>query len=275
LYLGWSYIALLFAVPLCAQSEPAQAKPYEEVFYSSDGLRIQAYLYKPEGEGPFPVVIYNHGSREGHERSPTPFVFIGQMLAARGYVVLVPERRGYGLSEGEEYIRAVDHDYGEKFVERLQQETDDVLASLDYLKTIKQADTNRTAVMGWSLGGIVSVFAAGRSPVFRAVIDQAGAALTWDRSPAIQKALRKAAGQVHVPVLALDAQNDRTTEAVKAVVHEVEKQKIPAKLIIYPPFTPPAGASPDIAPGHLIFTSAGAHIWENDVTSFLAENLAK
>lgn len=266
-------LALLFAVQACAQSSPANAQGYEEVFYPSGSLRIQAYLYKPSGEGRFPVVIYNHGSREGYERRPTPFVFIGKMLTARGYVVLVPERRGYGLSSGQDYAQAVGHDVAEKFVERLQDETDDVLAALDYLKTLKFADTDRVAVMGWSLGGIVSIFAASRSDSFHAVIDQAGAALTWDRSPAIQKALRKASAQIHVPVLAQDAENDRTTEAVKSVIREIEKQRTPAKLIIYPPFAPPAGAPSQIAPGHLIFTSAGANIWENDVVSFLAEHL--
>jgi poly(3-hydroxybutyrate) depolymerase len=47
-------------------AEPASS--YREVFYPSGALRIQAYLYRPPGEGPFPVLIYNHGSRETRER---------------------------------------------------------------------------------------------------------------------------------------------------------------------------------------------------------------
>jgi poly(3-hydroxybutyrate) depolymerase len=43
-----------------------------EVFYPSGGLRIQAYLYRPAGDGPFPAVIYNHGSRIGRERQESP-----------------------------------------------------------------------------------------------------------------------------------------------------------------------------------------------------------
>src|SRR5262245_8932813 len=71
-----------------------------ELFYSSGGLRIQAYLYRPAGDGPFPAVVYNHGSRTGRERDSLPFAHIGALLEGAGYVVLVPERRGYGRSDG-------------------------------------------------------------------------------------------------------------------------------------------------------------------------------
>src|SRR5262245_50084801 len=73
---------------------------YGDVLYPSGALRIQAYLYKPDGEGPFPVVIYNHGSRAGHERDSRPFEHIGALLTHARYAVLVPERRGYGRSDG-------------------------------------------------------------------------------------------------------------------------------------------------------------------------------
>lgn len=46
----------------------ADPQPYTEVFYPSGPLRIQAYLYRPPGNGPFPLVIYNHGSRASRER---------------------------------------------------------------------------------------------------------------------------------------------------------------------------------------------------------------
>jgi dipeptidyl aminopeptidase/acylaminoacyl peptidase len=76
-----------------SQSEMNSSK-YDEVFYTSGSLRIQAYLYKPDGDGPFPVVIYNHGTRDGRERESSPFPHIGRMLTRAGYVALVSERRG-------------------------------------------------------------------------------------------------------------------------------------------------------------------------------------
>ena len=53
----------LCLVAVAAQSQPPADSAYTEVFYPSGSRRIQAYLYKPNGDGPFPVVIYNHGSR--------------------------------------------------------------------------------------------------------------------------------------------------------------------------------------------------------------------
>jgi poly(3-hydroxybutyrate) depolymerase len=81
-------LAVILASALfCLASAAAHgqtAPSYAELFYPSAGLRIQAYLYKPEGEGPFPAVIYNHGSREGRERASVPFEHIGAWLSRAG-----------------------------------------------------------------------------------------------------------------------------------------------------------------------------------------------
>jgi len=53
----------------------AQTQPhYDEVYYQSGKLRIEAYLYKPPGNGPFPVVLYNHGSRAAMKKRPRRFL---------------------------------------------------------------------------------------------------------------------------------------------------------------------------------------------------------
>src|SRR6266849_1991744 len=250
----------------------AEQRHYETVFYPSGKLKIEAYVYKPEGAGPFPVVVYNHGSRVEHDREEVPFIYVGSMLMASGYVVVVPERRGYGKSDGQTFGQAVGEDRGPRFVRRVQEETDDVLAAVEYVKTLPYVDSTRMGVMGWSFGGITSVFAASRSEVFRVVIDQAGAALTWDRSPEMQKALKEAAGRVRVPLLGMVAENDRTTESVKAVVRQAEQHGMAAKLIVYPAFTPRENAGA-VAPGHMLFGREGWRIWEADVREFLGNYL--
>src|SRR5579864_592109 len=206
---------LLAGAAQAQTNEKPQAQAYETAFYPSGKLKIEAYVYKPEGAGPFPVVIYNHGSRAGHEREERPFAYVGEMLAHSGYVVVVPERRGYGKSDGPTFGETVGEDRGPRFVRRVQEETDDVLAAVEFVKTLPYVDSARMGVMGWSFGGITSVFAASRTEAFRVVIDQAGAALTWDRSPEMQKALKEAAGKIRAPLLGMVAENDRTTESVK------------------------------------------------------------
>src|SRR6266446_6211353 len=176
-----------------ARGQPeAEPSKYQDVFYASGNLRIQAYLYKPEGDGPFPVVIYNHGTRDGRERVSTPFPHVGRMLTRAGYAVLVPERRGYGKSDGEIGWKEVGSDQS-RLISRLQAETDDVLAGIDYLRGLSYVDTKRLAVMGWSFGGVVSMLAAARGAAFLAAIDQAGEALTWDGNSYMRSALIAAA----------------------------------------------------------------------------------
>lgn len=267
--------ALAFLCYAAAQAQTgSSARPYEQVFYPSGKLQIEAYLYKPEGKGPFPVVIYNHGSRPGSERAERPFAYVGKMLAESGYLVLVPERRGYGKSEGTPFVEEIGDDRGPPYVARLQQEADDVIAAAEFAKTLPDADSSRIAVMGWSFGGIVSVFAASRSALFRAAVDQAGGALSWDGSPVLQSALKEAAGKIHIPLLGMVAENDRTTKSVRVVIDEAKKQGDRATLIVYPSFKPRENPNV-IAPGHMIFSADGAPLWEQDLKAFLKQEMGK
>src|SRR6266581_5041206 len=150
--IAWS--VLLAGGQACVQRNERQ-QTYETVFYPSGKLKIEAYVFKPEGAGPFPIVIYNHGSRAGHEREERPFAYVGEMLARSGYIVVVPERRGYGKSDGATFSETVGEERGLRFVARVQEETDDMLAAVDFVKTLPYPDTKRMAVMGWSFRGIV------------------------------------------------------------------------------------------------------------------------
>ncbi len=121
----------------------ARADTYREIFYQSRALRIAAYLYQPTGPGRFPVIIYNHGSREGLERQPVPWVRIAALYVDAGYAVLVPERRGYGRSDGPTWTDEVGRDTTSRFIARCQAEADDVLAAVDFLKTVAFVDASR------------------------------------------------------------------------------------------------------------------------------------
>jgi len=68
------------------------------VAYSSGGPILKGLLYKPEGEGPFPVMIFNHGSAPGMWNNKA-FEQIAPRFTNRGWVFFAPYRRGQGLSE--------------------------------------------------------------------------------------------------------------------------------------------------------------------------------
>jgi len=248
--------------------EGAHAEPYTEVTYRSGSLNIVGYLYQPEGTGPFPTIIYNHGSREKQERQPVPWVRLAALYVSAGYAVLAPERRGYGKSDGPTWTDAVGRDTTSRFVDRCQAEADDVLAAVDFLRTVSFADMSRLGMAGWSLGGIIMLFALARSHDFRAAVDQAGGVLTWRRSSALQTALTEAVRAASCPVLLMDAENDAAPEAIPTLAGAMEAAGRPQRSRVYPAYAPLSPAN-GIAPGHLLFAADGIPIWGKDAVGFL------
>lgn len=265
---------LLLSASVRAQtgSPAASAPPHETLFYAHDGLKLEAYLYKPEGAGPFPLVVYNHGSAvAGQERDEWPAPYIARLLVPAGYAVLVPERRGYGKSEGTPFSEDIGSDRGPKYIARMQAESGDVNAALDYV--LKHAgssiDAKRVAIMGWSFGGIVTTLAASGSASYAAAIVQAPGALNWDRSADLRQALTAAAAQLRIPIYCTVAENDASTESAKTICATASTAGAKATVKVYPAFTG-GRERPGNPPGHALFGPAGVSLWRDDLLAFLA-----
>jgi len=270
---SWAAAAAACAVVGSAAAQPPSPPPYETRFYAHDGLRLESYLYRPAGPGPYPLVVYNHGSATpDEEKKEWPAPFIARLLVPAGYAVLVPERRGYARSEGKAFSEEIGADRGARYVARMEEEAGDVVAAADDVTRDPdlRVDTKRVAIMGWSFGGIVTTLAAAHGPRFAAVVVQAPGALNWDRSSDLRKALTKAATRIEVPIQCMVAENDATTESARAAC--TNARGTPAELKVYPPFTPTtlrAGS----APGHALFSFQGVKIWGPDLLAFLAQHL--
>jgi len=74
---------------------PALMVAADVVTFPSGGLILHGVLFKPEGAGPFPAVVYNHGSAPGM-LSKDAFEALGPVFAAHGWVFFGPYRRGQG-----------------------------------------------------------------------------------------------------------------------------------------------------------------------------------
>src|SRR5256885_5380865 len=82
--------------------EPANRPIQEEVWALPMTLPTIAYVVRPVGDGPFPLVVMNHGvSLDQRERSFFPLVEFrdaAMWFARKGYMVVAPTGSGYGAA---------------------------------------------------------------------------------------------------------------------------------------------------------------------------------
>src|SRR5215475_5636595 len=92
---------LLLSLSVLALSQPLRSEPRtaggEMVTINAGSRTLSGVLYRPVGLGPFPAVLYNHGSAPGMLNNQA-FEAIGPQFVARGWVFFAPYRRGQGLS---------------------------------------------------------------------------------------------------------------------------------------------------------------------------------
>src|SRR5262245_55868429 len=93
---------LCFAAALAATEAVAQTAPYnkQQVSITSAGLKLVGYSYKPAGAGPFPTVIWNHGSEKDPAGGGAQFDSAAAVFVPAGYAVFATVRRGHSGSEG-------------------------------------------------------------------------------------------------------------------------------------------------------------------------------
>jgi uncharacterized protein len=113
--------------------------------YPSDELTITGVMQIPKGEGPFPVIILNHGffsrsvynSGDGTDRASA-------FLAEHGYITLASDYRSWGRSDtGKSFF------YSGLVI--------DVINLINAISSIKQADLDRVGMWGHSMGGGVTM----------------------------------------------------------------------------------------------------------------------
>lgn len=137
----------------------------ELAYYSSEGLKVYALLTIPNGDPPsggFPVIVFNHGYIPPSQyRTTERYVAYVDAFASSGYIVVKPDYRGHGESEGEARGGYASPDY-----------TVDVLHALAAARRLPQADPDRVGMWGHSMGGHITL----RSMV---VTDSIKAGVIW------------------------------------------------------------------------------------------------
>ncbi len=274
----------LLAVPALAQSQtsarsgpqgPEGGKMREQEWRipGPGGVLMDATVFRPPGSARAPLMVMNHGSpassseRPGMKR-PT-YTAISSFFVSRGYIVVLPLRRGYGATGGhwaEDYGRCNKPDYFDAGL----QTAADIRATIDYMRDQSFVAPDRTIVVGQSAGGWGTLALSSLNPPgVPAMIDFAGG--RGGHQPGVgncePSALVRAAGKygatARVPLLWINSANDtffdptlvnRMVEAYTKAGGQVVHRTVAA-----------FGKE-----GHNLASSdSGAPIWQPLVTEFL------
>lgn len=262
-------IAVAAAGPMCVAQTPLYGKRH--VTFKSGGLTLAGYIYSPPGDGPFPAVLWNHGSEPNPGGGPQ-FDSVAAVFVPAGFVVFAPMRRGHSDSQGE-YIResiqnesarhgnAAGIRLGAQLLETSQ--VDDQLAGLAFLKRQPFVDTTRIAVAGCSFGGIQTLFGAARNAGYRAAVSISPAALSWNNSVDLQNRLKAAVARIDIPVFLIQPPKDASLEPARVLGPILERRNKANRVKIFP------GDTPDALQQHCFGGAQGMHVWGAEAVAFV------
>jgi dienelactone hydrolase len=253
--------------------------------FPSGKLLLKAYFWKPAGIGPFPAVLFNHGSggADADHTARMPITQAADVLAPffvkHGYAFLYAFRRGHGPSANQvpfmqDLLGRQEESTGKDARQHLQfvllttEQLDDVMAAIAFLKTVPGVDPSRIAIAGHSFGGNLALLAAERDKTVRAAVTFAAAANSWDRSPELRERLMAAIRNTNAAIMLTHAENDFSTTAGKALAAELEHLHKPYVLKIYPP----VGLTSEDGHG-MLYENIPA--WESDVFEFLDQHVKR
>jgi len=261
---------LAFAfVPAAAQTTSIFNKRH--VTFKSGDLTLAGYVYKPAGDGPFPAVLWNHGS-EPDPGGRAEFDSVAAIFVPAGFVVFAPMRRGHSDSEGE-YIRdSIEHEssvsgpaagmrLGAQLLETSQ--VDDQLAGLAFLERQAFVDTTRIVVAGCSFGGIQTLFGAARHVGYRAAVAISPGALSWDKSPDLRTRLESAVKRIDIPVFLIQPAKDASLEPAKVLGPILTRRNAANRVKIYP------ATGPEAQQMHCFGGARGMRIWGAEAVGFV------
>jgi dienelactone hydrolase len=222
---------------------------YDNLALSADyrigGVNPEALLCRPEGKGPFPAVVHNHGvgvDTVGYQKAVRrgyDLPGICKELSADGFLTFVPIR------------------HGGPGLRNLPPHKAQVLEAIDYVKRLPDVDPSRIALTGNSRGGLLTLMVGVEQPDLKALVIMAPAEIGRNFSAALSQI-----ASLNAPVLLLVEKSDEPEfqnnfDALDRVLRENKKD---VKSIRY-----------DRGGGHNLFHTTGYYL--QDIKVFLHEKL--
>jgi dienelactone hydrolase len=205
--------------PQTPEAEPDRRQPW--LVPSPDpATAARAILFRPLGEGPFPLAIVAHATSQNvlrRAQMPQPdYRVLASWLVARGFAVLVPERPGHGATGGR-YLEDQGGCDEADYAKAGRATADSIAAALDFMRGQSFVRQDGVVIVGHSAGGWGVLALAERNPPALAAIiafspGRGGHANDLPNQVCAPHTLISAAGEfgksARVPVTWLVAAND-------------------------------------------------------------------
>jgi len=130
----------------------------EDMRFDSNGDDCSAWFYRPDGDGPFPAVVLCLGLGAVKEMR---LENISAKFAEAGMAALVFTYRHFGDSDGEP-----------RQLLDFRKQHEDIVAAIDFVRTIDGVDSERVALFGTSMGGGHVIAVAADRDDIAAVVSQ-------------------------------------------------------------------------------------------------------
>jgi dienelactone hydrolase len=233
---------------------------------------LEALVVRPDGPGPFPLVLLAHGHPRDAAQIPLdrPQLYSGAAIvfAQRGYAAVVVMRRGYGRSDGP-FAETLGPCQARTYEAAVKAAAADVLGALAVLRTEPWVDPKRMLLVGHSMGGYAGLaVAAGNPDGVLGIISFAGAVgsprpdFVCDIDRVID-ADRKFGQTARIPVLWIFAENDHFfgPELARSMFAAYTANGAPASLFLAPSYG---------RDGHTLIWSPDGIGWWPQVAAFLS-----
>jgi dienelactone hydrolase len=244
IFIALTMVLGFIQLPASSAEPPLNSRLREEIITipSKAGpftVQLQATTYRPPGEGPFPLLIMNHGKDPGLPSFQGRYrgLVIATEFVQRGYAVILPMRTGFSKSEGM-YV-----DGGCNITSNGVAQAKDIQATLDYASGLPWIDNSKIIVMGQSHGGLATMALGASNPSHvKALLNFAGG-LRYDMigcswKDALIDAFAYYGKTTTIPSLWFYGENDSffNPEVVRKMFVAYTKGGADAKLVAYGPF---------------------------------------
>lgn len=170
--------AFLLALLLCQSVLAGERRERLQIPFpanrNGEAVHLEGLLLIPDGPGPFPLAVLNHGTgAQAKRQKPEDLDFLARWFLDRGWAAATVMRRSFGKSGGlyHEAYSCPNPDY----LKAGQRAAEDVRASVAHLRDLPGIDKDRIVLVGQSSGGWAVLAAAAEAiPGVRGTVSFAG-----------------------------------------------------------------------------------------------------